>query len=46
MRVVIADDSLLVREGIATLLGRAGIDVAAQAAGAEELLRDGRRARA
>ena len=40
MRVVIADDSILVREGIATFLGRAGIDVAAQASVAEELLRD------
>jgi DNA-binding NarL/FixJ family response regulator len=39
MRVVIADDSTLVREGIATLLARAGIEVAAQAASAEELLR-------
>jgi DNA-binding NarL/FixJ family response regulator len=40
VRVVIADDSILVREGIATFLGRAGIDVAAQASCAEELLRD------
>lgn len=39
MRVVIADDILLVREGIASLLRGAGIDVAAQAASAEELLR-------
>ena len=39
MRVVIADDSTLMREGIATLLGRAGVDVAAQAASPEELLR-------
>ena len=39
MRVVIADDSTLVREGIATFLRRAGIEVAAQAASAEELLR-------
>jgi DNA-binding NarL/FixJ family response regulator len=39
MRVVIADDSILMREGIATLLGRAGIDVAAQASSGEELLR-------
>jgi DNA-binding NarL/FixJ family response regulator len=38
VRVVIADDSTLMREGIATLLRRAGIDVAAQAASAEELL--------
>ena len=39
MRVVIADDSTLMREGIATLLGRAGIDVAAQAESPDELLR-------
>ena len=39
MRVVIADDSLLVREGIAALLARAGIEVVGQAASAEELLR-------
>ncbi len=39
MRVVIADDSTIVREGVAALLQRAGIDVVAQAAGAEELLR-------
>ena len=31
MRVVIADDSLLVREGIASLLRRAGVDVVAEA---------------
>jgi DNA-binding NarL/FixJ family response regulator len=40
MRVVIADDSTIVREGIAALLGRAGVDVAAQASSAEELLRE------
>jgi len=39
VRVVIADDSILVREGIATLLRRADIDVAAQASSREELLR-------
>jgi DNA-binding NarL/FixJ family response regulator len=38
MRVVIADDSILVREGIASILARAGIDVAAQAGDADELL--------
>ena len=32
MRVVIADDSTLMREGVAAILRRAGIDVAAQAA--------------
>jgi DNA-binding NarL/FixJ family response regulator len=37
---VIADDNLLVREGIASLLRQAGIEVAAQAASADELLRD------
>ena len=40
MRVVIADDSLLVRAGIVSLLREAGIDVVAQASSAEELLRD------
>jgi DNA-binding NarL/FixJ family response regulator len=39
VRVVIADDSTIVREGIVALLTRAGVDVAAQAASAEELLR-------
>ena len=38
MRVVIADDSVLVREGIASLLTRAGIDVAAQVSSPDELL--------
>jgi DNA-binding NarL/FixJ family response regulator len=40
MRVVIADDNLLVRKGIAALLEEAGIEVAAQADCAEDLLRD------
>jgi DNA-binding NarL/FixJ family response regulator len=40
VRVVIADDSTLVREGIATFLRRADIDVAGQAASPEELLRE------
>ena len=40
MRVVIADDSILVREGIAALLTRAGVDVVAQVASPEELLRE------
>jgi DNA-binding NarL/FixJ family response regulator len=39
VRVVIADDSALMREGIAAYLRRAGIEVTAQAASAEELLR-------
>ena len=38
MRVVIADDNLLVRRGIAALLQDAGIDVAAQAGSGDELL--------
>jgi DNA-binding NarL/FixJ family response regulator len=40
VRVVIADDNLLVREGIAALLRRAGIEVAGESGCAEELLRD------
>jgi DNA-binding NarL/FixJ family response regulator len=40
VRVVIADDNLLVRRGIASLLEDAGIDVAAQAGNADELLSD------
>jgi DNA-binding NarL/FixJ family response regulator len=39
MRVVLADDSLLLREGLARLLEDAGMDVVAQAADAEDLLR-------
>jgi DNA-binding NarL/FixJ family response regulator len=39
VRVVIADDSLLVRTGIVTLLREAGIDVIAEASSAEELMR-------
>ena len=38
MRVVIADDSVIVREGIASILVRAGVDVAAQASNADELM--------
>ena len=38
MRVVIAEDSLLLREGLAQLLERAGFDVVGQAGNAEELL--------
>jgi DNA-binding NarL/FixJ family response regulator len=37
---VIADDSILLREGIASLLTRAGIEVAALAGSPEELLRE------
>jgi len=39
MRVVIADDSVLLREGIARLLGDADFDVVAQAGDAEDLIR-------
>ncbi len=39
VRVVIADDSVLIREGIARVLEEAGIDVVAQAGDPDELLR-------
>jgi DNA-binding NarL/FixJ family response regulator len=39
MRVVIADDNLLVRRGIASLLEEGGVDVAAQADDADGLMR-------
>jgi DNA-binding NarL/FixJ family response regulator len=38
VRAVIADDSVLVREGIASILTRAGIDVVAQVGSPDELL--------
>ena len=38
LRLVLADDSLLLREGLVRLLGDAGFDVVAQAGSAEELL--------
>jgi DNA-binding NarL/FixJ family response regulator len=38
VRIVIADDSLLVREGIASLQRRAGFDVVAEAGSGDELL--------
>ena len=38
MRVVLADDSVLLREGIARLLEEAGFEVVAQAGSAEDLL--------
>ena len=38
MRVVIADDSVIVREGIVALLTRAGIEVAGQASNPDELM--------
>jgi DNA-binding NarL/FixJ family response regulator len=40
VRVVIADDSVLVREGIAAILTRAGIEVLAQVDSPEDLLRE------
>jgi DNA-binding NarL/FixJ family response regulator len=39
MRVVLADDSVLLREGVARLLAEAGLDVVAQAGDADDLLR-------
>lgn len=39
MRVVIADDSVLLREGVARLLTDAGFEVVAQAGDADDLLR-------
>ena len=39
MRVVIAEDSVLLREGVARLLEEAGIEVVGQAGDAEDLLR-------
>lgn len=39
MRVVLADDSVLLREGLARLLQEQGMDVVAQAGDAEDLLR-------
>lgn len=39
LRVVIAEDQVLLREGIVRLLGETGFDVVAQAADAEDLLR-------
>jgi len=39
VRVVVADDSVLLREGVVRLLEEAGLEVAGQAGDAEELLR-------
>ena len=39
MRVVVAEDSVLLREGIVRLLGEAGFDVVGQAGDAEDLVR-------
>lgn len=38
MRVVLADDSILLREGVARLLSEAGLEVVGQAGNADELL--------
>ena len=38
MRVVLADDTMLLREGVALLLGEAGFEVVGQAGNAEELV--------
>jgi DNA-binding NarL/FixJ family response regulator len=40
VRVVIADDSMIVREGMASLLRGAGVDVVGETATADELLRE------
>src|SRR4051812_50179331 len=39
MRVVVADDSVLLREGVVRLLQEAGFEVVAQAGDAEDLIR-------
>ena len=39
MRIVLGEDSVLLREGIARLLGDAGFEVVAQAGDAEDLMR-------
>ena len=41
MRVVIADDTMLIREGTARLLEEAGFEVAGKADDAQQLLRAG-----
>ena len=41
LRVLIGEDDVLLREGIARLLVEAGFDVVAQAGDAEDLLRKG-----
>src|SRR5213076_3194597 len=39
VRVIVADDSVLLREGITRLLGEAGFEVVGQAGDGEELMR-------
>ena len=43
MRVTIAEDSLLLRDGLVRLLTSAGMEVAAQCGTADELRTDGKR---
>jgi DNA-binding NarL/FixJ family response regulator len=38
VRVIVADDDVLLREGLASLLGRSGFDVVGQAGDASQLL--------
>ena len=38
MRVIVADDSAVIREGVVRILGEGGADVVAQARTADELL--------
>lgn len=40
LRVVVADDSVLIREGLARLLAEAGFEIVARAADADELMRE------
>jgi DNA-binding NarL/FixJ family response regulator len=39
MRVIVADDSAVIRQGVARILGQAGMEVVAEARNADELLR-------
>jgi DNA-binding NarL/FixJ family response regulator len=40
VRVVIADDNLLLRQGLAALLRECGVEVAGEASSADELVRE------
>jgi DNA-binding NarL/FixJ family response regulator len=42
VRVIVADDSVLVREGVTRLLEKAGLEVVGHAADREELMRKAR----
>lgn len=46
LRVIVADDSVLIREGLARLVAEAGFEVVARAADADELMREVGRVRA